>query len=326
MRRVAELLRRRLRRSLGTQLLSQDSRRCGGLPACISTLRAAACAKPHTARPAPPHQPYPLSAERCASSQYGRGVLMHLPARRPAPHLCATEPAAGAGEPRVPGLVGHPVGGGPGVLLAQRVEAVGRLGVQPQGQVVPEHAAGHARLRGRGGRHAVSSARQQRGPALSRCAQSEGCPLLRVTGACCRGAWKKWKSGAEGRRVGEKEHFAGHVAPGARTPGTSAGAPLPCATPGCRSTMAAGAQMGKKSRCMCWCVLLRLPAEPGQPAAHNCGTPAVLAQGTGAPCIRCHGGQRRAALAGAAGSQGQEALARAACKPCYTSSAEMDSA
>lgn len=51
------------------------------------------------------------------------------------------EPAGGAGVVGVPGLVDHAPAGGPGVLLAHAVEAVGGLGVHAQAEVVPEQAA-----------------------------------------------------------------------------------------------------------------------------------------------------------------------------------------
>lgn len=59
------------------------------------------------------------------------------------------EPAGGAGEVRVPGLIDHAPAGRPRVLLPQAVEAVGRLGIHAQAEVVPEqplHLRPHAPL------------------------------------------------------------------------------------------------------------------------------------------------------------------------------------
>ena len=50
----------------------------------------------------------------------------------------AAEPARGAAEVGVPGLVDQPRGGGPGRGLPQVVEPIGCLGVQPHTEVVVE--------------------------------------------------------------------------------------------------------------------------------------------------------------------------------------------
>mmetsp|Transcript_25668 Transcript_25668/g.65188 ORF Transcript_25668/g.65188 Transcript_25668/m.65188 type:complete len:683 (-) Transcript_25668:132-2180(-) len=64
-----------------------------------------------------------------------------------AQRLGAAEPARGAGEEGVPELVGQPPARQRRVRLAQAVEAVRRLGVQPHAEVVPEQALrGHGRV------------------------------------------------------------------------------------------------------------------------------------------------------------------------------------
>jgi hypothetical protein len=110
----------------------------------------------HTGCPPPPGsaQKHPLVPE---APQDGQQSKAGRSARAPsAPQLPQRAPAA-APPPPPPDthLVECPAGGCPAVRLPQRVEAVGRLRIQPQAEVVPEqalHLAGlQARQRGGGG-------------------------------------------------------------------------------------------------------------------------------------------------------------------------------